>query len=150
MKGSLNLDGGNWSMGWKFKIELDNTGNRVIFEMLYPAKISSYYSLAFANVSTPTTYRQMFLHEFEISKGENIILDNSEINFLKVDNCSNMKIVNSIIKKRLFLYRCINLEIENCNIHKFHVSDTNQNIEVKNSIIKKVTEGSEAHYVHIE
>ena len=150
MQGSLSLESGTWGLDWQFKIEQDNTVNRLIFEMLYPSKISSYYSLKFANISTPTTYRQMFLQNFEISKGENVIVDNSEIKFLNIIDCSNVKIFNSIIKKSLVLLKCTNLEIENCNIHTFHVPDTNQNIKVKNTIIKKPTEGSEVHYEHVE
>ena len=150
MKGSLTLESGTWGLDWQFKIEQDNTVNRLIFEMLYPSKIGSYYSLKFANISTPTTYKQVFLQNFEISEGENVIVDNSEIKFLNIINCSNVKIVNSVIKKSLLLHRCSDLEIENCKIHTFHVTDTNQNVIVKNSIIKKATEGSEVNYKHVE
>lgn len=149
MKGNLSLEYTRGSLYWDFKIEQDKTANGLIFEMLYPEKISFRYSLKFTNISTPTTYRQMFLHNFEISKGENVILDNSEIRFLNLRNCSNTMIINSIIKKRLFLYNCNNLEIENCKIHAFHVSDTNHNIKVKNTIIKKTTDGSKDNYQHI-
>lgn len=150
MYASLSLDKGNLNLDWEFKIEQDETNNRLIFEMMFPSKISSYYSLKFANISTPTTYNKMFLQDFEISKGESIILDNSEIKFLNVINCSNVKIMNSVITKSLVLLKCTNLEIENCDINQFHVPNTNQNIKVKNTIIKKPTEGSVVNYDHIE
>lgn len=150
MYASLSLDKGNLNLDWEFKIEQDVPNNRTIFEMMFPSKISSYYSLKFANISTPTTYTKMFLQEFEISKGESIILDNSEIKLLSIINCSNVKILNSVIKDNLVLLNCANLEIENCDVNRFHVPKTNQNITVKNTIIKKVTEGSEANYKHVE
>jgi hypothetical protein len=150
MKGNLNLESGTWGLNWQFKVEQNNGTNRLIFEMLYPSKVSSYYSLTFSDISTPTTYKQMFLQNFKISTGENIILVDSEIKFLSIIDCSDVKIVNSIMQKSLVLLKSTNVEIENCHINTIHVPDTNHNIKVKNSIIKKATEGSAANYNHVE